>query len=332
MARVRFSQGVKQIRGTAADNLLDLKSYVGFFGILWFTWLQVALFDVRFSNDSAWERLCKALQFGIMTGFAVVGPGYKTGWEPNTKEAFTALNSFKTLTLILMASRLILAGQYSAVMVSLRGYKKAWLPILAHIGTLFVAAMIYLGLYFSFSPSSSDNGLIAWYVCIGFEAIVIFLVSGKTKFLSFRRTAIVERLGLLTLIILGEGIIGMCGSIRRVGSDKIFNPDVIGMIICSVGIICKPPFAVSRKRSGSLLMQTFCGCCISTRPSRSVLGPCASKSGQFFISLSTSVCSLLSRVSADSRSGGRSSISSCPSRKISRTSVKMPIFQRLSPT
>ena len=198
------------------------------------------MFDVRFSNDSVWERFCKALQFGIMTGFAVVGPGYKTGWEPNTPAAAAATNSFTTLTLILMASRLILAGQYLAATISLRAYKKAWLPMLTHCGTMFVAAMIYLGLFFSFSNSGGENGLIAWYVVLGFEAIVIFLVSGKTKFLSFRRTAIVERLGLLTLIILGEGIIGMCGSIRKVGTDRVFNADVIGMIICSVGIICKP--------------------------------------------------------------------------------------------
>ena len=196
------------------------------------------MFDVRFSNDSVWERFCKALQFGIMTGFAVVGPGYKTGWEPNTPAASAATNSFTTLTLILMTSRLILACQYLAATISLRAYKKAWLPMLTHFGTMFVAAMIYLGLFFSFSNSGGENGLIAWYIILGFEAIVIFLVSGKTKFLSFRRTAIVERLGLLTLIILGEGIIGMCGSIRKVGTDRVFNADVIGMIICSVGIIC----------------------------------------------------------------------------------------------
>lgn len=216
-----------------------MKSYVGFFGILWFTWFQVALFDVRFSNDSVFERLCKALQFGIMTGFAVVGPNYKTGWEERSPEAAAALSAFQTLSLILMASRLILATQYGAAYFWLSGYKKAHLPILAHIGTLFISAMIYLGLYFGFGNASSDNGLIAWYVTIGFESIVILAVSGRTKFLSFRRTAIVERLGLLTLIILGEGIIGLTGSVVKVGSDKSFSSDVIGMVICSVCIICK---------------------------------------------------------------------------------------------
>lgn len=112
------------------------------------------------------------------------------------------------------------------------------MPLLAHIGVLFVAAMIYLGLFFSFGKAVSDSGLIAWYITIGFESAVILLVSGRTSFLSLRRTAIVERLGLLTLIILGEGIIGLCGSVGKVGVDGVFSSDVIGMVISSVAIIC----------------------------------------------------------------------------------------------
>lgn len=210
---------------------------MGFFGVLWFTWLQVALFDVRFSNDSAFERLCKALQFGVMTGMAVVGPGYRTGWDENSKDADKALRAFQTLSFILMASRLILAAQYGVVYWWLRSYRKAYVPLIAHIGTLLVAAVIYLGLYFSFTRKSGGHSLIAWYVTLVFEAIVILLVSGRTRFLNFKSSALAERLGLLTLIILGEGIIGMCGSIRKVGADEALNAQVIGMIICSVGTI-----------------------------------------------------------------------------------------------
>ena len=216
-----------------------LKSYIGFFGILWFTWFQVALFDLRFSNDSVFERLCKALQFGVMTGFAVVGPNYKTGWEDGSDVAASALQAFQTLSVILMASRLILVFQYAASYWWLRGYRKAHMPMIAHIGTLLISAMIYLGLFFSFGSAVSDSGLVAWYVTIGFESVVILGVSGSTKFMSFLRTAIVERLGLLTLIILGEGVIGLCGSVVKVGTDKNFSADVIGMVISSVCTICK---------------------------------------------------------------------------------------------
>jgi low temperature requirement protein LtrA len=214
----------------------SLKSYIGFFGMLWFTWLQVALFDVRFSNDSAFERLCKAMQFGIMTGFAVVGPSYKTAWKAD-REGTLALSAFSTLSLILMGSRILLAGQYAVILLWLRSYKKAWTPLLIHIGVLLGCAAVYLGLYFSINLQSGDSSLIAWYVTIGFEAGLILAISSRFRFLNFRKTNIVERLGLLTLIILGEGIIGLCKSVGKVGSDNVFTADVIGMIICSVAII-----------------------------------------------------------------------------------------------
>lgn len=63
-----------------------LTSYIGFFCILWFTWCQVSLFDVRFVADSVLERMAKAVHLGVMTGFAVVGPNFvptDTGEEAN---------------------------------------------------------------------------------------------------------------------------------------------------------------------------------------------------------------------------------------------------------
>ena len=217
----------------AINDAGALRSYIGFFSVLWFTWLQVALFDVRFSNDSAFERLCKLLQFGVMTGLAVVGPGFNTGTDDSEAEAKT----FRTLSLVLMASRLILAAQYGIVFWWTSNFKKARIPLLAHVATLFVAAMIFLGLFFFFKKGAGVGGLVAWYIIIAFEALVILLVSGRAKFLSFRRTPLIERLGLLTLIILGEGVIGLCGSIRKVNSDGVFTSDTIGLIICGVGII-----------------------------------------------------------------------------------------------
>ncbi|KAL8950484.1 MAG: hypothetical protein Q9183_007519, partial [Haloplaca sp. 2 TL-2023] len=50
-----------------------ITSYIGFFAILWFTWLQVVLYDVRFGCDSLFERLCKLVHFGAMVTFAIIG-------------------------------------------------------------------------------------------------------------------------------------------------------------------------------------------------------------------------------------------------------------------
>ena len=205
--------------------------------MLWFTWLQISLFDVRFGTDSVFERICKGLQFGIMAGFAVVGPGYKIGWTADDKEAPQAILAFKTLSLIVMLSRMILVVQYAVVLWWLRPYKKVVLPMLSHITILFVTAMVFLGLFFSLTPESGASSMLAWYITIGFETAIILLVSGRYRFLTFRRTCIYERLGLLTLIILGEGIIGLCSSIQKIGSDLHFGSDIVGMIISGIVII-----------------------------------------------------------------------------------------------
>ena len=178
-----------------------------------------------------------------MVGFAVVGPGYSTDKgtsdDPEAaKEAVSQqLQTFRTLTLILMASRLVLAGQYFVAYWWTRDYKKARLPLLAHVGTMLTSAMIFLGLFWAFHLSNANTVTIAWYVVIALEAAAVIAISGRTRFLSFRRTAIVERLGLLTLIILGEGVIGLCDSIKTVRIARGFPPNVIGQIICAVLII-----------------------------------------------------------------------------------------------
>ena len=221
-----------------------------------------------------------------MTGFAIVGPNFQLGAEDGTAEGKATFQAYQTLSLILMTSRLILACQYGAAYMWLVKYKKAHVPLLAHIGTLFVAAMIYLGLFFSFRNNIGETGLIAWYVTIGFEAVVILLVSGRTKFLSFRKTAIVERLGLLTLIILGEGIIGLCNSVSKVGSDGVFTSDVIGMIISSVTIICMllPPLA---RVFLLILIQILYGCFTLIKKRQTMWVLCAKWHGQSFTSHST---------------------------------------------
>jgi hypothetical protein len=219
-----------------ANERADLTSYLGYFAIIWFTWLQNTLFDVRFSNDSAFERMCKLLQFGVMTGFAITGPGYNTHWETH-QDAENSIQAFQALSLILMASRLILTFQYGIAYLLLRKYKKAHLPMAAHMAVLFTSAMLFLGMSFAFTRTSSEKVLIGWYTIVACEALAISMISGQVSFLSFRATVIVERLGLLTLIVLGEGIIGMCEAINKIGSDNVYSSDIIGTIICSVGIL-----------------------------------------------------------------------------------------------
>ena len=54
---------------------------------------------------------------------------------------------------------------------------------------------------------------------IGLELFTVMGVSVYWRSLSFKRTHLAERLGLLTLIILGEGVIVLTKSVNYVVSD-----------------------------------------------------------------------------------------------------------------
>lgn len=138
---------------TSNHDIVDassLKNYLGFFTLLWFTWLQYSLFDVRFSTDSIFNRLCKAVSFGVMTGFAVCGAIYdQSNVEENAK-------AFRAMALILMVSRLALVGQYGVVLFYVRKYKNTLWPLGLTMLALFVGAMVYLGTFFGFTANSAS--------------------------------------------------------------------------------------------------------------------------------------------------------------------------------
>lgn len=90
-----------------------LWSYVCFLGIIWFTWLQVTLFDIRFARDSVFERVCKAVQLATMVGFASAGSGFATRVLPEN------LWIFQSLTILLAISRLMLTLEYLVASVYL---------------------------------------------------------------------------------------------------------------------------------------------------------------------------------------------------------------------
>lgn len=84
-----------------------LWAYVGFLGVIWFTWFQVTLFDIRFARDSIFERFCKAVQLAAMVGFASAGSRFATHVSDENVWAFQAL------TILLAGSRMMLAIQYT---------------------------------------------------------------------------------------------------------------------------------------------------------------------------------------------------------------------------
>lgn len=220
----------------------SLTDYIGFFSLLWLTWYQVSLYDVRFSTDSVFERIAKAIHFGVMVGFAVIGPQWKPGQEHADYKIYRAFG------LILMASRLTLTAQYGVTLLYTKKYKKTVIPLVLVIGMSLIAAVIYGTLTRAFPNTKYDtigyailqpsNVYIAWYVMGISETILTVAVSCIWRVVSFKGTHMVQRMSLLTLIILGEGIIVICKSISRiVKNDYLWTASVVGQIIAAVLII-----------------------------------------------------------------------------------------------
>jgi hypothetical protein len=136
---------------TGLLNTTALTNYIGFFTILWFTWLETSLFDVRFSSDSVFNRVCKAISFGVMTGFAACGAIYDTTHIAENAKAF------RSMSIILMVSRLVLVVQYGVVLWYVKGYKKTFRPLAATMASLFIAAMGFLGTFFGFPVSGEGD-------------------------------------------------------------------------------------------------------------------------------------------------------------------------------
>lgn len=173
-------------------------------------------------------------EFGVMIGLAVVGPKF------NPVDQYAP--AFQTLAIILAASRFVLALQYLVVLFHVRSYKKSKTPM-GLIALIYIVSGVVYGLtYLGFSKDKPHGyAYISWYVIAGFETILNVIVTSKYKVVSFKGTHLVQRMTLLTLIILGEGIIVVCKSITSIVKNEdatiAWTPATIGSITSSVVII-----------------------------------------------------------------------------------------------
>jgi len=72
------------------------------------------------------------------------------------------------------------------------------------------------------------------------EGLCIFLIAMIWRIISFKYTHLVERLQLLTLIIIGEGIIGMVKSVSCITKGQTSNNmSEIGTVIAAVLLLVR---------------------------------------------------------------------------------------------
>jgi low temperature requirement protein LtrA len=167
-----------------------------------------------------------------------------------------------------MVSRIVLGLQYLLVMWHVRKYQKTKVGLLLLAASNFVAATVYLGVtlfvtIIFISPSTcsyassafgdkNSTAYRSFYVMAIFEIATNIIVSSNWK-LTFKDTHLVQRMSLLTLIILGEGVMTTVGKItmaRRfptpgtrsnmlqiVYNEHAWDGPIIGTIIAAISIV-----------------------------------------------------------------------------------------------
>ncbi|KAH6671945.1 bacterial low temperature requirement A protein-domain-containing protein [Halenospora varia] len=184
-------------------------AYMGFFLILWSTWFQITIFDVRFASDSVFERICKLFQFIAFAVFAAVGANF----SPGTYSSAKYYKIYQTMAIILGATRLLLAFQYAIMATYVCSkYKKLVVPFTLIIVTFIISGGGLIATSMGFGSKSISKVHIVWWIILPVESFIIVTISSVWRMLSFKETHMNERLSLLTMIIIGEGVIGVTKS------------------------------------------------------------------------------------------------------------------------
>ncbi|KAJ4364694.1 hypothetical protein N0V83_009291 [Neocucurbitaria cava] len=200
---------------TDAQSLIN---YLKLFTLMWFTWLSTTLFDVRFSIDCVWNRVHKAIQFGVFAGFVFAGPVFDK--YNNSSDS----RSYRNFAIVLVVSRVAIAIQYFVVLWQGRMFRQTLIPLGLSTTVHALAAVGYAITLIVFPKGAVGlEEQITWFIISIVEGLSIFLIAMVWRILSFKYTHLVERLQLLTLIIIGEGIIGMVKSIACITKGQADN-------------------------------------------------------------------------------------------------------------
>lgn len=173
---------------------------------MWSTWFHITIYDVRFGPDCVYERMAKLIQFIVFVVFAAVGSTFSPGSSDSAKN----FRIYQTMAAALGISRTLLAIQHAVVAYFvLPGYRELRFPLLAIVCMYVGSGAAILSTIAFFNYKTVSLAYMVWYGVMFLESIVVLTVSSTWRMLSFKETHMNERLSLLTMIIIGEGCIGI---------------------------------------------------------------------------------------------------------------------------
>jgi low temperature requirement protein LtrA len=152
----------------------------------------------------------------------------------SNSSGFTA---FRGMTLIYIISRAVLAAQYLLLYYyAIRQRYPAQAQFLWQIGVLVLSAAMWIGSYFLERNNANAAMRIAkyglWYGALAIEMVTNVVVWRVCPVTGFRRTHLTERFAILTLLILGEGVIGYAIALQ---SSRALRENKLTEVISGVG-------------------------------------------------------------------------------------------------
>ncbi|KZO92556.1 hypothetical protein CALVIDRAFT_302716 [Calocera viscosa TUFC12733] len=225
--------------------------YFSYFIIIWWVWASQTLYDVHFQANDWLHRLFKGAQ---LAAFAFIGAcaaqfdPWNVTWTSEVSQEAAIVdakaNSFRGVAIAYAVGRALLVFQYAFVCVRLlipiknqnmREYK-------GHISLALFPAIVYgasgaLWITAALLTNSEPAKLALAYSGIFIEFLSVLFQPLLPGYIKPPAEMISERFGALTLIILGEGIIGLIRSFSFVISGFGFTNTAYLQCFCALIIV-----------------------------------------------------------------------------------------------
>ncbi|KAF7727713.1 Pre-mRNA-splicing factor cef1 [Apophysomyces ossiformis] len=180
----------------------SLGLYTSWFVITWWAWTASSLYTARFDTDDVVHHIWKLIEMCAVIGMA------------GTSEHF-------------LNSQGYIYG-YIVFIVALMARSKSRMALAFYIGANLISIALWAG---SLPLISHGTHRILWYIGILVEVLVNIIVRGD-KTLSWAASHLAERLGLLTLIVLGENLMGLVKLVAEAGTSiYVVLPNFMAVVI-----------------------------------------------------------------------------------------------------
>lgn len=211
----------------------DTADLAMYFTILWWTWASQTMYDVRFARPGGGEQAMKFVQLILLIGYGVFqdelsmfaksdvahGGEHAVPGSVLVRRRNDPTTSAIAIAVVFILSRIQLGSQYLYITYARkRAGKSTKTTLIWHCLLPYISALLWL-LSLTVISLPSDGVFVArttlWVSGILIEAIgILFLRAYEHG--GFEHTEIVERLGALTVVLLGEGIIKLVRYLRDI--------------------------------------------------------------------------------------------------------------------